>query len=90
MTSGEGTCYAAGTAVSPLLENSHSQEFPQRCEAAPSTSRYSLISTRYFFGSCKRMRRAFPYALFFILVCIFLWRPIFTGKALLPVITSRE
>ncbi len=30
------------------------------------------------------MRRAYPYALFLILVCLFLWRPIFTGKALLP------
>lgn len=30
------------------------------------------------------MRRYLPYILFAILVCIFLWKPIFTGKALLP------
>ncbi|MCE5200639.1 MAG: YfhO family protein [Armatimonadota bacterium] len=30
------------------------------------------------------MARFAPYALFLILVCIFLWRPIFTGQALLP------
>jgi len=30
------------------------------------------------------MRRAYPYALFALLVCIFLWRPIFRGEALLP------
>jgi len=29
-------------------------------------------------------RRVRPYALFAALVCIFLWRPIFTGRALLP------
>lgn len=28
--------------------------------------------------------RALPYALFALLVCVFLWRPIFTGRALLP------
>ena len=30
------------------------------------------------------MRRLLPYVLFLILVCVFLWRPIFTGAALLP------
>ena len=30
------------------------------------------------------IRRAYPYALFLILVCVFLWRPIFAGRALLP------
>ena len=30
------------------------------------------------------MRRLLPYALFLILVCLFLWRPVFTGAALLP------
>lgn len=30
------------------------------------------------------MRRVLPYALFAVLVCVFLWRPIFTGRALLP------
>lgn len=31
-----------------------------------------------------KLQRLFPYALFLILVCIFLWRPIFKGEALLP------
>ena len=30
------------------------------------------------------MRRAYPYMLFLTLVCLFLWRPIFKGEALLP------
>lgn len=30
------------------------------------------------------LRRALPYALFAFLVLVFLWKPIFTGKALLP------
>lgn len=30
------------------------------------------------------IRRVWPYVLFAVLVCIFLWRPIFTGRALLP------
>lgn len=30
------------------------------------------------------IRRVWPYLLFAVLVCIFLWRPIFTGRALLP------
>lgn len=30
------------------------------------------------------MRRAYPYVLFLVLVCLFLWRPIFRGEALLP------
>ena len=32
----------------------------------------------------NRTRRLFPYALFVLLVCAFLWRPIFLGEALLP------
>lgn len=32
----------------------------------------------------RRLRRVLPYALFLLLVCVFLWRPVFTGAALLP------
>lgn len=32
----------------------------------------------------SKLRRLLPYALFLILVLVFLWKPIFTGQALLP------
>ena len=35
-------------------------------------------------GRASRLQRWLPYALFLILVLVFLWRPIFTGRALLP------
>ncbi len=35
-------------------------------------------------GTPNTIRRLLPYALFAALVCVFLWRPIFRGEALLP------